>query len=167
MIAEGGPTRFKGVEPARRDKGKAKRMGFSLIEFKRNRRRKRIAGVSLFWGALAMLLLDATTNFPTPVHGKYASWWLIVAAVGAGLWIASKRLPLEQTFEISKYCRGELKVSDLTSELNVTIETAERIFAALERKGYAKLETRDDVHVWIFPEIKAAMAQRQQQRQQG
>ena len=135
-------------------------MGFSLIDFKRSRKRKRILGVALFWGALALLLLDMTTPFQSPVQGQYAVWWLIVVAFGAAMWIASRRLPLEETIEVSKYCHGELKVTDLTSELKVTIDTAERILAALARKGYAKVEQRDQTRVWVFPEIKAVIDER-------
>ena len=131
-------------------------MGFSVREFRLGRRRKRRAGKLLFWGGLALLILDMTTSFPTPACGAYAAWWLIASAIGAGLWISSKRLPLEEPIEVSKYCRGELRVSDLTSELHVTIATAERILAALERKGYARREDRGDTRVWVFPETAGA-----------
>jgi len=139
-------------------------MGFSLIQFRKNRRRKRMAGIVLFWGGLAMLVVDMTTNFPTPVHGAYAAWWVLVIVGGAVLWLAAKRLPLEQTIEVSKYCHGELRVTDLTAELNVTIDTAERILQKLERKGYARSEDRGDVRVWVFPDVQAAIRQRQEQR---
>ena len=97
------------------------------------------------------------TTFPTPVRGQYAAWWLLVVALGAALWMTSNRLPLEETIEVAKYCRGELKVTDLTSELNVTLDTAEKILAALTRKGYAKTENRADTRVWVFPDVKASM----------
>jgi hypothetical protein len=138
----------------------ARGTGFSLTAFKKGRRRKRRAGVVLFWGGLGMLVLDMTTTFPTPVLGQYAAWWLLVVAAGAGLWLSAKRLPLEETIEVAKYCRGELTVTDLTSELNVTIGTAERILQALARKGYAKLEQRGESRVWVLPEVKASLAAR-------
>ncbi len=134
--------------------------GFSLIDFRKGRRRKRLAGIVLFWGSLALLVLDMTTSFPTPVRGQYAAWWLVVVAAGTGLWLSAKRLPLEETIEVAKYCRGELTVTDLTSELHVTIGTAERIFTALARKGYAKLEQRGETQVWVVPEVKASLAAR-------
>ena len=105
--------------------------GFSPIEFGKGRRRKRLAGIILFWGGLALLVLDMTTSFPTPVRGQYAAWWLPVMAAGTGLWLLAKRLPLEEAIIVAKYCRGELTVTDLTGELNVTIGTAERILEAL------------------------------------
>ena len=129
-----------------------------MIAFKKSRRRKRLCGIVLFWGGLAVLILDMMTSFPTPVRGQYAVWWVLVVALGAALWMASKRLPLEEAIEVSKYCRGELKVTDLTSELNVTLNTAERILAALTRKGYAKIEDRADTRVWVFPDVKASMS---------
>ncbi len=138
-------------------------MGFSLIQFRKDRRRKRLAGIGMFWGGLAMLMLDMTTSFPTRVHGAYASWWVLVIAAGAVVWIASKRLPLEQTIEVAKYCYGELRVTDLTAELNVTIDTAERILRKLEKKGYARAEDRDEVRVWVFPDIQALLRRRQEQ----
>ena len=134
--------------------------GFSLIDFRKGRRRKRLAGILLFWGGLALLLLDMTTTFPTPVRGQYATWWVLVVAAGMGLWLSAKRLPLEETIEVAKYCRGELTVTDLTSELNVTIGTAERILEALARKGYAKLEQRGETRVWVLPEVKGALTAR-------
>ncbi len=133
-------------------------MGFSLIAFKKSRRRNRLYGIVLFWGGLALLILDMMTSFPTPVRGHYAVWWVLVVALGAALWMTSKRLPLEETIEVSKYCRGELKVTDLTSELNVTLDTAERVLKALTRKGYAKIEDRGDARVWVFPEVQASMS---------
>lgn len=151
MIAPRGKRFFAGGPGGRPSKGK--NMGFSLIAFKRSRRRNRLGGVVFFWGGLAMLMLDMTTTFPTPLQGPFVAWWLIVIAVGAALWIVSKRLPLEETIEVAKYCHGELKVTDLTSELNVTLDTAERILVALERKGYARMEARGDIHVWVFPDI--------------
>ena len=132
-------------------------MGFSLIEFKESRRRKRLCGVVLFWGGLAVLILDMMTSFPTPVRGQYAVWWLLVVALGAALWMMSNRLPLKEAIEVSKCFHGELKVTDLTSELNVTLDTTEKILAALARKGYAKIEDRPDTRVWIFPDVKASM----------
>lgn len=105
-------------------------------------------------------MLDMTTSFPTPVRGQYAAWWLLVVAAGTGLWLSAKRLPLEETIEVAKYCRGELTVTDLTSELNLTIGTAERILEALARKGYAKLEQRGEMQVWVLPEVKASLTAR-------
>ncbi len=137
-----------------------RRVDFSLIDFRKGRRRKRLAGMALFWGGLALLVLDMTTSFPTPMRGQYAAWWLVVVATGMGLWISAKRLPLEETIEVAKYCRGELTVTDLTSELNVTIGTAERILEALARKGYAKSEQRGEIRVWVLPEVKASLTAR-------
>ena len=131
-----------------------------MIAFKKSRRGKRLCGIVLFWGALALLILDMMTTFPTPVRGQYAVWWLLVVALGAALWMTAKRLPLEETIEVSKYCRGELKVTDLTGELDVTLDTAERILMALTRKGYAKTEDRADTRVWVFPDVKASMSDR-------
>ena len=135
-----------------------------MIEFKRSRRLKRISGIILFWVGLALLAVDLATHFPTPVAGQYAAVWLVPAAIGAVLWIAAKRLPLEETIEVSKYCHGELKISDLTSELDVTLDTAERILAALVNKGYAKIEDREGTRVWVFPDVKASISGRQRAR---
>ncbi len=157
MIAPRGKRFFADRSGGRPSKGK--NMGFSLIAFKRSRRRKRVGGVVLFWGGLALFMLDMTTTFPTPMQGQFAAWWLIVIAVGAAFWITSKRLPLEETIEVAKYCHGELKVTDLTSELNVTLDTSERILVALERKGYARMEARGEIHVWVFPDIAAPKAE--------
>lgn len=136
-------------------------MGLSLTEFRQSRRRKRLTGAGMFWGGLVLLAIDMNTDFPTPVHGKYAAWWLIVVAVGVGLWIAAKRLPLEEAIEVAKYCRGELNVPDLAQELYVTFDTAERILAALVRKGRARVEQRGEARTWVLPDVKAWLLERQ------
>ena len=87
-------------------RGRSGGAGFSLVAFKKGRRRKRLCGTIVFWGGLALLILDMMTTFPTPVRGQYAVWWLLVVALGAVLWMTAKRLPLEETIEVAKYCRG-------------------------------------------------------------
>ena len=66
----------------------------------------------------------------------------------------------------AKYCRGELKITDLTGELNVTLDTSERILMALTRKGHANIEDRGDTRVWVFPDVKASMSARSEQGSQ-
>ena len=133
-------------------------MAFSLLQFKRKRARRRVVGALLFWGGLLLLLVDMTTMFPTPIRGQYALWWLVVVAGGVWFWVASKRLPLEETIEIAKEPMyfGELRVTELTGELNISLETAESILQALVRKGYARLEDRGETRVWVFPDVKGA-----------
>lgn len=133
-------------------------MAFSLKEFKRKRALLRLAGVLMFWGGLLLLLMDMTTTFPTPLRGQYAMWWLIVVGVGVWSWIASRRFPLEETIEIAKEPKyfGELRVTELTSELNVSLENAEDILMALVKKGYARMEQRGETRVWVFPDVKSA-----------
>ncbi|MCD6365262.1 MAG: hypothetical protein J7M14_05250 [Planctomycetes bacterium] len=133
-------------------------MAFSLIRFKTRRAAYRLLGVALFWGGLLLLLADMTTQFPTPLRGQFALWWLVVIGAGAWFWVASRRLPLEETIEIARDPKyfGELRVTELTVELNVSLTTAEKILGALVRKGYAEIQQRGETRVWVFPEIKAA-----------
>ena len=133
-------------------------MAFSLVEFKRKRTTRRVCGALLFWLGLLALLADMTTEFPTPARGQYALWWLIVVAFGAYVWISSRRLPLEEVIEVARQPMyfGELRVTEVTSEFNVSLETAERILIALVKKGYARIEDRGETRVWVFPEIKDA-----------
>lgn len=130
-------------------------MVVSLEEFRRKRRRQTFWGVLLFWGGLVLLGLDMTTPFPTPTRGAFAALWLPVVAAGAVLYIAGKRLPLEETIRIARKrdYAGELHATDLTCELHCTLDTAERILEALQRKGYARLDTRGEGHVWVFPDL--------------
>jgi hypothetical protein len=133
-------------------------MAFSLKQFRRKRALRRVWGGLLFWMGLLMLLADMTSEFPTPVRGAYALWWLILVAFGAYFWVSSRRLPLEETIQLARepIYFGELRVTELTGELNISLETAERIFGALVRKGYARAEDRGDTRVWVFPDVKAA-----------
>ncbi len=133
-------------------------MAFSLEAFKAKRLRQRLIGAIMFWGGLLFLMADVTTNFPTPMKGQYALWWLAVVGFGAWSWIRSKRLPLEETIEIARQPSyfGEMRITELTSELNVSLETAEEILTALTRKGFARMEDRGEICVWVFPEVKSA-----------
>ena len=133
-------------------------MAFSLKEFKRKRATRRVCGALLFWLGLFALLADMTTSFPTQVRGQYALWWLAVVGFGAYVWISSKRLPLEEVIEVAREPMyfGQLRVTEVTSEFNVSLETAERILMALVKKGYARREQRGETYVWVFPEVKAA-----------
>ena len=133
-------------------------MAFSLVEFKRKRAVRRVCGSLLFWLGLLALLADMTTSFPTPVKGQYALWWLVVVAFGAYVWISSRRLPLEEVIEVARQPMyfGELRVTEVTSEFNVSLETAERILMTLVKKGYARIEDRGETRVWVFPEVKDA-----------
>ncbi len=131
-------------------------MVFSLQQFKAARRRKRIIGILAFWAGLFLFLLDVFTSFPTPIRGAFTLWWLAVIAIGGIMWMASKRLPLEETVEIARkpLYGGELMVTNLTGELNTNLSTAEKILKALEAKGYARREDRGETSVWVFPEVK-------------
>lgn len=128
-------------------------MAFNLATFRRKRNLLRTFGMILWWGGLAFMLLDFTTDWPTPVRGAYVAFELCVLAVGAGLYIASKRLPLEETLEAAWMSEGELTVADVTHTLCVTIDTAERILAVLQQKGLARMDQRGDSRVWVFPDI--------------
>ena len=131
-------------------------MAFNLSDFRNKRHTKHLIGLIGFWGGLILLCLDMTTSFPTPERGAYAIWWVPIIVIGAYFYIISRRLPLEEVIEIAsdqKY-NGELRVHDVVHELGVNIGTAERILYALERKGYASVENREDTQVWVFPDSK-------------
>ncbi len=134
-------------------------MSFSLEQFKKKRRRLGKWGRRLFWGGLVFMALDMMTPFPTPVRGAFAAWWVFVIGAGAVCYLLSQRLPTSETLDIAKEHQGELRVSDLTSELQVTTGTARKILTSLEKEGYAKAEIRTDsggqnYQVWVFPEIR-------------
>jgi hypothetical protein len=128
-------------------------MAFNLESFRRTRRLLRRSGLVVWWGALAFMLLDFTTDWPTPVRGQYVAFEACILALGAGLYIASKRLPLEETLEVAWMNEGELTVADVTHTLYVTLDTAERILGALQHRGLARMDQRGDSRVWVFPDI--------------
>jgi hypothetical protein len=131
-------------------------MAFDLQKFRAKRVTKWWIGVCVFWGSLGLMLLDMFTPFPTPERGAYALYWLIFMAVGAFFWILSKRLPVEEAMSIASLnsYRGELTISDLAGELYVTVGTSRAILDKAVIKGHATSEKRDDIMIWIFPEIK-------------
>lgn len=133
-------------------------MAYTLTKFKARRALYHKLGLGLFWGGLLLLLIDMTTAFPTPVYGQYALWWLIVVGLGAYFWHESKKLPLEETLEIAARYRGVLRVPQLVTELNVTIDTAERILDALTRRKYAAPEKHPKdpkgyETIWVFHDL--------------
>lgn len=134
-------------------------MSFSLEQFKNRRRRMNKWGMRLFWGGLGFMALDMMTPFPTHLRGAFAVWWVVVIGAGAVLWLLSKKLPTSETLDIAREHQGELRVTDLTSELNVTTGTARKILTRLEEDGYARAEVHTDSGgenylVWVFPEIR-------------
>jgi Fic family protein len=99
------------------------------------------------------MLVDLTTDWPTPIRGQYVALELGVVVLGAGLYVASKRLPLEETLEVAWMNAGELTVADVTHALNVTLDTAGRILGTLQHRGMARMDQRGDSRVWVFPDI--------------
>jgi len=128
-------------------------MAFNLDTFRRKRGLLRACGLALWWGGLAFMLIDFTTDWPTPVRGQFVAIELAVVGLGAGLYITSRRLPLEETLEVAWMNAGELTVADVTHALNVTLDTAGRILAVLQRRGMARVDQRGDSRVWVFPDI--------------
>jgi len=108
-----------------------------------------------FFGGLAMLVVDWSMPFPTPVRGAYTTWWLIPIGLGVWCYIKANRLPIFETLMIAERENGELTVTELTTTLGIDGEDAERTLIALEDKSYSKSEKRGDAVVWIFPDIVA------------
>lgn len=136
-------------------------MSFNLQEFKAKRNTYKWIGVCVFIGGLIFLVLDMETNFPTPVRGAYAMYWILIVVVGAEIWAYSKHLPLEETIGLADtpQHRGELRITEIINEMRVDISTAEKIVRKLEKKGYVICELRGDITVWVFPNIKEKYSQ--------
>jgi hypothetical protein len=126
---------------------------FNYLEFQRSRKAKRGWGISLFWSAFILTVIDLTLAFPTPNRGRFIPFALILAGIGAVLYILSKKLPLEEVLLIgsdkTKYPDG-IMISDLVSELRITTENAEEILTALEKKGFATVKKVKGSRIWTF-----------------
>lgn len=136
-------------------------MAFSLERFRQQRLRKTRIGLYGFWGTLLFMVLDLTTAFPTAQRGGFLVVSLAALCVFAAIYVQGRRLPLEETIEIARLHGNQLKVTDLTHELNVTIATAQRILSALVARGQAIPITSPDhfaVTVYIFPELQVGEA---------
>jgi len=113
---------------------------------------------------MGLLILDLSTPFPTPVRGQFVLFlWVPILILGMTLYLMSRRLPLRETIRISHKpaYAGELRISDVAIELDVTSSTAEKIMERLEQKGIAKQQIQTDergttVRLWIFPEALSA-----------
>jgi hypothetical protein len=131
---------------------------FSLERFRAERLRKKRIGAWGFWASVVFAVLDATTPLPTAERGAFVVVSLTLMAIFAVIYGLGCRLPLEETIEIARLHDNQLKVTDLTRELNVSIDTARKILSALVQKGQAVNTTLPDefgVTVYVFPELKA------------
>ena len=132
-------------------------MPFSLERFREERLRKTRVGAIGFWASVVFAVFDATTPLPTVERGAFIFASVTLMAIFGGLYCLGRRLPLEETIEIARLHNNQLKVTDLTRELNVSITTAQRILSKLAQKGLAVSTTSPDeygVTVYIFPELK-------------
>jgi hypothetical protein len=133
-------------------------MAFSLENFRQQRLRRKRLGAWGFWGTVVFAMLDLTTPLPLVERGAFVFVSLTLMAIFAGVYYLGVRLPLEETIEIARLHNNQLKITDLTRELNVTIGTAHRILTALVQQGQAVCTTLPDdlaVTVYVFPELKA------------
>lgn len=133
-------------------------MPFSLERFREQRLWKKRIGAWGFWASVVFAVLDATTRLPTAERGAFAFVSLTMMTIFAVIYGLGCKLPLEETIEIARLHDNQLKITDLTRELNVTIDTARKILSALVQKGQAVNTTLPDefgVTVYVFPELKA------------
>jgi hypothetical protein len=120
------------------------------MAFKAKRKVLRMTGAIGFWGGSLFLLLDVTTPFPTPVRGAYAMWWLLVVALGAVLWILSRRLPNLELIDLAEMHNGELSIPTVMQEMSLPLSMAT---AALEQIGDDDLADEKQVgkqRIWVF-----------------
>jgi hypothetical protein len=124
------------------------------MAYKARRKLLRAIGAIGFWGGAIFLLLDVTTPFPTPVRGAYATWWLLVVAAGAVLWVLSRRLPTLELIDLAEQHNGQLTIPTVMQDLSLPTSMA---IAALEGVVGDELasETQiDKQRVWTFHGIE-------------
>ncbi len=126
-----------------------------MLAFHRRRRKLFWWAQALFWGGLAFMVLDLTTVWPTTEKGAFLGPTLVVIAVGAALYLASRKLPLAEVLDLARERRGRLTLSEITSELQIDLRTAELCIEVLRRKKLVRSGMAIQQDVLIFPDSYA------------
>lgn len=104
---------------------------------------------------LVVLMLDATTPFPTPVRGQFAFVWLIPILGGLYCWLLLPKLvPVKEIRKIAWDQKGEIHSTDLVDLMDV--DPDESLFAMefMERKKHCVCEDREGQKVFVFKDIR-------------
>ena len=126
-------------------------MATSFENFKIWYKYKRRAGLVLFWGGLIMVFVDMFSHIPTPVRGAFVfAFWVPMIIVGAVSYVLSTKLPIEETMALAKEHNNELTVTDVISELGITLSVAEKTLEVLRKRGYVKAQKRGNLIIWVF-----------------
>jgi hypothetical protein len=121
-----------------------------IIAFKARRKLLRSIGGLAFWGGAIFLLLDVTTPFPTPVRGAYASWWLLVVAAGAVVWVLSRKLPSLELLDLAEMHNGELSIPTVMQELSLPQSMAAAALEAIAEEDLASEKQSGKQRIWTF-----------------
>lgn len=133
---------------------------FDFEKFKETRRLQRNVGIGILIASLILLILVPTPCPIPPRHWASAAILGLTAVLSIILIGYSKRLPINETIQLASDKGGQLTVTDVSLELNVSPDVAYKILRILEGKEIARVETDDSeggsgsMH-WVFPDIQS------------
>ncbi|MBC8096676.1 MAG: hypothetical protein H7Y43_12775 [Akkermansiaceae bacterium] len=112
--------------------------GFDNIAFHRRRKRLKIAGLVLVLGGI-FTILDMVSTFPIPLTGMRAIFaGLVLMIFGFLALYYGYKLPVAEAIELIHGNGRGITASELVHQMRVDRATAERIIAALIRKGFLR-----------------------------
>ncbi|HLP78317.1 MAG TPA: hypothetical protein VK327_15535 [Candidatus Paceibacterota bacterium] len=112
--------------------------GFNNVTFHRRRKLLKITGLVLILAGI-FTILDMVSTFPIPLTGMRAIYaGLVLLIFGFLSLYQGYKLPLAEAIELI-HSRGRgITASELVHQMRVDRETADRIIAALIRKGFLR-----------------------------
>lgn len=121
---------------------KRDRMIFNRDSYLRQSSRLRAWGWLLFLGGLLMLVMDATTAFPTPLRGAFALYWVVFALIGLNCLRQREKLAFGSA---EKLLRSEFKltVDGISHQLNLSPADAREVMEELVKRRTARIKVTD------------------------
>lgn len=121
---------------------KRDRMIFNRDGYLRQSSSLRAWGWLLFLGGLTMLVVDATTAFPTPARGVFALYWVVFAVIGLYCLRRREKLAFGSA---EKLLRSEYKltVDNVSHQLNLNPADAREVMEELVKRRTARVKVVD------------------------
>jgi hypothetical protein len=112
--------------------------GFNNAAFHRRRKLLKLAGLGLILLGL-FTILDMVSTFPIPLTGMRAIYAGVVLLIFGFLSLyQGYKLPIAEAIELIHSSGRGITASELVHQMRVDRATAERIIAALIRKGFLR-----------------------------
>jgi len=129
----------------------------NLRKLASDRRWYRRVGAILFWAAIAFMIVDLRTGFPTPARGHFMLECMAAIVIGVLLYLRSYRLPVKEALQIARMKCGVINAGILAAELNGDPDDALATLAKMEKNGHATSVLEGQSRVWILHDLIASV----------